>query len=121
MSVKPLIDNFKREGSTNEKPSSLFSCFVAMSKSPELIVHLYTKDNLVADIFSILATKTANNVIISCVMDFIENILVTGYDSNDEDGLAHKMLLLNMEPLVSSLHLYFQGDSVTKRYDVFLF
>ncbi|KAL9664606.1 hypothetical protein QQ045_020011 [Rhodiola kirilowii] len=115
MSVKPLIDNFKLEGSSSEKPSSLFSCFVAMSKSPKLVAHLYAKKNLVTDIFSILTTKTANEEIISCVMDFIENLLVTASNSNLEDGFAHKMLLSNLEPLVSSLHFYFQGDSGNKR------
>uniref|UniRef100_A0A7N1A2N7 ARM repeat superfamily protein n=1 Tax=Kalanchoe fedtschenkoi TaxID=63787 RepID=A0A7N1A2N7_KALFE len=114
-SVKPLIDNFKPEGSSSAKRSSLFSCFVAMSKSPKLVSHLYAKTNLVQDIFSILTIKTASEDIMLCVLEFIENLLVTDSISNYEDENTHKMLLLNLEPLVSSLHFYFQGDSTTKR------
>ncbi|KAI5404391.1 hypothetical protein KIW84_051523 [Lathyrus oleraceus] len=34
-SVKPLVDKFKQEAASSEKPSSLLSCFLAMSTPPE--------------------------------------------------------------------------------------
>ncbi|KAK9288950.1 hypothetical protein L1049_017421 [Liquidambar formosana] len=74
-SVKPLIDGFKQEGSSSEKPSSLFSCFIVMSRSHNLVSLLYREKNIIPDIFSILTVKTASEAIVSCVLEFIENLL----------------------------------------------
>ncbi|KAJ0799092.1 putative down-regulated-in-metastasis protein [Helianthus annuus] len=73
--LKPLIDGFKQEGASSEKPSSLFVCFLAMSKSHKLVSQFQRANNLVPDIFSILTVPTASEAIISCVLRFIENLL----------------------------------------------
>ncbi|KAJ6298901.1 hypothetical protein OIU76_019961 [Salix suchowensis] len=115
-SVKPLIDSFKREGSSSEKPSSLFSCFLAMSRSSHLVPLLFREKNLAPNIFSILTIPTASEAIISCVLNFIENLLNLEDDLNDEDNAAQRLLLLNLDELINSLHHLFQSDKATKRY-----
>ena len=114
-SVKPLVDGFKQEGSSSEKPSSLFSCFVAMSRSHNLVSLLYREKNLVADIFSILTVTTASEAIISCVLKFIENLLNLDSELDDEDVTIKKVLLPNIETLICSLHCLFQSCNATKR------
>ncbi|KAG5254304.1 U3 small nucleolar RNA-associated protein [Salix suchowensis] len=91
-SVKPLIDSFKREGSSSEKPSSLFSCFLAMSRSSHLVPLLFREKNLAPNIFSILTIPTASEL------------------------LYLVLLLLNLDELINSLHHLFQSDKATKRY-----
>ncbi|XP_011045607.1 PREDICTED: U3 small nucleolar RNA-associated protein 20-like [Populus euphratica] len=115
-SVKPLIDSFKQEGSSSEKPSSLFSCFLAMSRSSHLVPLLFREKNLAPNIFSILTIPTATEAIISCVLKFIENLLNLEDDLDDEDNAAQKLLLLNLDELINSLHHLFQSDKATKRY-----
>lgn len=115
-SVKPLIDSFKQEGSSSEKPSSLFSCFLAMSRSSYLVPLLFREKNLAPNIFSILTIPTASEAIISCVLKFIENLLNLEDDLDDEDNAAQKLLLLNLDELINSLHHLFQSDKATKRY-----
>jgi len=115
-SVKPLIDSFKQEGSSSEKPSSLFSCFLAMSRSSHLVPLLFREKNLAPNIFSILTIPTASEAIISCVLKFIENLLNLEDDLDDEDNAAQKLLLLNLDELINSLHHLFQSDKATKRY-----
>ncbi|XP_043723794.1 small subunit processome component 20 homolog [Telopea speciosissima] len=114
--VKPLIDGFKQEGSSSERPSSLFSCFVAMSKSCTLVSLLYREENLVPTIFSILTVKTASYAIITCVLGFIENLLNLDNDlDNNEDCSVKRVLLPNLEALIFSLHHLFQCRNGTGR------
>jgi U3 small nucleolar RNA-associated protein 20 len=37
-------------------------------------------------------------------------------DLDDEDNAAQKLLLLNLDELINSLHHLFQSDKATKRY-----
>ncbi|KAB1216916.1 hypothetical protein CJ030_MR4G016071 [Morella rubra] len=114
-SVKPLVDSFRQEGSSSEKPSSLFSCFVVMSGSHRLVSLLNREKNLVPDIFSILSVMSAPEAIISCVLKFVENLLNLDSEWGDEDGTIKRILLPNLETLICSLHCLFQSDSATKR------
>ncbi|KAI3979780.1 hypothetical protein MKX01_013875 [Papaver californicum] len=105
MSVKALIDCFKQEGSSSEKPSSLFSCFLAMSKSQTLVSLLHREESLVPSVFSVLTVKTASSAIISCVLSFIENLLNLDSDLINHGDLAVQTILLpNLNTLIGSLH-----------------
>ncbi|CAK7328417.1 unnamed protein product [Dovyalis caffra] len=115
-SVKSLIDSFKQEGSSSEKPSSLFSCFLAMSGSSHLVPLLFREKNLAPDIFSILTIPTASEAITSCVLKFIENLLNLEDNLDDENNAARRLLLLHLDKLINSLHHLFQSDKATKRY-----
>lgn len=112
-SVKSLMDAFKNEGSSSEKPSSLFSCFLSMSRSSKLVPLLYRERNLIPDIFSILTVTTASQAILSSVLKFIENLL-----THEDDGDIERVLVLNLEALLCSLHCCFQTAS--KRYSLVL-
>ncbi|OWM88808.1 hypothetical protein CDL15_Pgr020762 [Punica granatum] len=114
-SVKPLINNFKQEGSSSEKPSSLFSSFLAMSRSHRLVSLLYRAQNLVPDIFSILTVSTVSEAVVSGVLKFIENLLNLENDFGEEDNSVRSLLLLNLETLICSLHSLFMGNNVLKR------
>ncbi|OMO49638.1 Down-regulated-in-metastasis protein [Corchorus capsularis] len=114
-SVKPLIHGFKQEGSSSEKPSSLFSCFLAMSRSHQLVPLLCRERNLVPDIFSILTVPTASEAIISCVLKFISNLLELDIELDDEKSPIKSVIYSNLEALVFSLHHLFQNDSASKR------
>nr|XP_043629943.1 small subunit processome component 20 homolog [Erigeron canadensis] len=105
--LKPLIDGFKQEGASSEKPSSLFVCFLAMSRSHKLVSLFHRANNLVPDIFSILTVATASEAIISCVLRFIENLL--NLDTNLENGSSDVkgILLPSVDMLVCSLHQLF--------------
>lgn len=114
-SVKPLIDGFKQEASSSEKPSALFSCFIAMSRSKKLVSLLNRERNLLSDIFSILTVSTASEAIVSCVLKFIENLLKL--DEQESDNNAVKIILLpNIDTLVCSLHCLFTRTKASKRY-----
>ncbi|KAG1347740.1 hypothetical protein COCNU_06G015690 [Cocos nucifera] len=116
ISVKPLIDSFKQGGSSSEKPSSLFSCFIAMSRSPMLVSLLIREANLVPTIFSILTVKTASDAIISSVLDFIENLLNLDSDLDDqEDNSVKKILVPHLEILIHSLCELFQSHKHSHR------
>ncbi|GLU08657.1 hypothetical protein SLE2022_255570 [Rubroshorea leprosula] len=115
MSVKALIDGFKQEGSSSEKPSSLFSCFLAMSRSHKLVSLLCRESNLLPDIFSILTLTTASEAIISGVLKFIENLLILDNELDAEDVANQRVVHRHLEALVSSLHCLFQSDNVSKR------
>lgn len=117
MSVKALIDGFKQEGSSSEKPSSLFSCFLAMSRSHKLVFLLCRESNLLADIFSILTLTTASEAIISGVLKFIENLLILDNELDAEDIANQRVVHQHLEALVTSLHCLFQSDNVSKRYE----
>ncbi|TVU34273.1 hypothetical protein EJB05_16104 [Eragrostis curvula] len=109
-SVKPLIDCFTQESSSSEKPSSLFSCFMAMSRSPAL-APLLGANNLVPAIFSILTVKTASGSITSYALEFIENLLRLDIDLQQQDDHSVKKILApHMDVLLHSLH-----DFVTHR------
>lgn len=115
-SVEPLIKGFKQEGSSSEKPSSLFSCFLAMSRSHELVTLLHREKNLVPDIFSILTVSTASEAIKCYVLKFIENLLNLDKELDDDDTAVKSILLPNLEALICSLHCLFQHDNASKRY-----
>uniref|UniRef100_A0ACD5UJH9 Uncharacterized protein n=1 Tax=Avena sativa TaxID=4498 RepID=A0ACD5UJH9_AVESA len=103
-SVKPLIDCFRQEASSSEKPSSLFSCFMVMSQSPKLAPLLGT-NNLVPAIFSILTVRTASESITSYALEFIENLLRLDNDLElQEDHSVNKILVQHMDVLLNSLH-----------------
>ncbi|XP_068649715.1 uncharacterized protein [Aristolochia californica] len=107
-SVKPLIDSFKQEGSSSEKPSSLFSCFLAMSRSSFLVSLLAREEHLVPSIFSILTVKTASDAIVTSVLSFIENLLNLDSDfESQEDSGIKRVLLPNLEALIFNLHCLF--------------
>ncbi|XP_057982940.1 uncharacterized protein LOC131167895 isoform X2 [Malania oleifera] len=114
MSVKPLIHSFKQEASSSEKPSSLFSCFVGMSKSHNLVSLLCREENLVCDIFSILSITTASEAILSCVLKFIENLLILDTELGDEDNSIKQILVPNLDSLICNLHCLFLKKA-TKR------
>jgi len=103
-SVKPLIDCFTQEASSSEKPSSLFACFMAMSRSPKL-APLLGSNNLVPAIFSILTVKTASGSITTYALEFIENLLRLDVDlQQQDDHSVKKVLLPHMDVLIHSLH-----------------
>ncbi|XP_062109162.1 uncharacterized protein LOC133819824 isoform X2 [Humulus lupulus] len=112
-SVKPLVESFKQEGSSGEKPSSLFSCFVAMTRSQKLVPLLCREKSLVPDIFSILTVTSASEAIVRCVLKFIENLLYLDSELDSDD--VKKVLLPNLEALIGSLHGFFQSECATKR------
>nr|GLL39955.1 small subunit processome component 20 homolog [Ipomoea trifida] len=114
-SVKPLISGFKQEGASSEKPSSLFSCFLAMSRSYKLVPLLYREKNLVPDIFSMLSITTASKAIVCCVLKFIENLLTLDNEQSGEGNSIKMLLLPHLDVLVSSLHNLFVNDGPIKR------
>jgi U3 small nucleolar RNA-associated protein 20 len=120
-SIKPLIDGLKQEGASSEKPSSLLSCFLIMSESYKLIPLLNREKNLVPDIFSILTVDTASDAIISYVLKFIANLLDLDSEMMDSevvievDNGVKRILLENLDVLVSSLHHLFTCKNATKR------
>ncbi|CAN1813709.1 U3 small nucleolar RNA-associated protein 20 [Linum perenne] len=113
-SVEPLIRSFKHQGSSSEKPSSLFSCFTAMGKSQNLVSLLCRESSLVPSIFSILTVKTASKSIVDHVLKFIENLLILDEESADNNN-AKLVLLPNLDELTGSLHSLFKGDGSTVR------
>lgn len=116
ISVKPLIDNFKQEGSSSERPSSLFSCFIAMSRSPMLLSLLIREANLVPTIFSILTVRTASDAIISYVLNFIENLLNLDSDlDHEEDNSVKRVLVPHLEVLIHSLCELFRSCKESHR------
>jgi hypothetical protein len=115
-SVKPLIDCFRQEASSSEKPSSLFSCFMVMSQSPKLAPLLGT-NNLVPAIFSILTVRTASESITSYALEFIENLLRLDNDLEpQEDNSVLKILVQHMDVLLSSLHDFVNYRKELHRY-----
>lgn len=115
-SVKPLVASFKQEGASSEKPSSLFSCFLAMSRSSKLVPLLSREKNLVPDIFSMLAVSTASDAIVSSVLKFVENLLDLDIELGNEDNPLRRLLLPHIDVLVCSLHRLFVHDGAQKRY-----
>lgn len=114
-SVEPLIIGFKQEGSSSEKPSSLFFCFLAMSQSQNLVPLLCREKNLIPDTFSILSVPTASEAIVSSVLKFIENLLNLERELQLEKNTVREVLLSNLEALVDSLHHLFHNNPEKKR------
>ncbi|KAF8097526.1 hypothetical protein N665_0286s0035 [Sinapis alba] len=115
--VNPLIKNFKQEGSSSEKPSSLFSCFLSMSRSRNLVSLLCREESLVPDICSILTVTTASEAIKSSALKFIENLLCLDSELHEDDSMIKGFLNPYIETLFSSLHSLFIGD-INKRKSV---
>lgn len=114
--VKPLVDKFKQEAASSEKPSSLLSCFLAMSANNKLVALLYRKESLVPDIFSIISVNSASEAVIYCVLKFVENLLSLDNEFNDEDNSAQRVLLSNIKVLMDSMCCLFGSDNAIKRY-----
>ncbi|KAK7331456.1 hypothetical protein VNO77_25681 [Canavalia gladiata] len=115
-SVKPLIDKFKQEAASSEKPSSLLSCFLAMSANHKLVALLCRKESLVPDIFSIISINSASEAVIYCVLKFVENLLSLDNQLDNEDNSAQAVLLSNIKVLMDSMCSLFGSDNATKRY-----
>ncbi|KAJ9555652.1 hypothetical protein OSB04_010266 [Centaurea solstitialis] len=113
--LRPLIVGFKQEGASSEKPSSLFVCFLAMSRSHKLVSLFHRAENLVPDIFSILTVTTASEAIISCVLRFIENLLNLDTEVESGDSDVKGILLPNIDTLVCSLHCLFTSKSTSRK------
>lgn len=116
-SVRPLIDGFKQEGASSEKPSSLFSCFLCMTGSYKLISLLYREANLVPNILSILTVPTASEDILSCVLNFVENLLNLDSELDPEDDAIERILLPSLDALICGLHCLFKFNNVARRYE----
>lgn len=121
ISVKPLIDNFKQEGASSKKPSSLFYCFLAMSKNYKLVPLLYRERNLVPDIFSMLTIPSASEWILSCVLKFVKNLLKLDSELGEGNTSVKRVLLPHLDVLVCSLHSIFTNDNANRRYCFSLF
>ncbi|XP_061369187.1 uncharacterized protein LOC133312060 isoform X1 [Gastrolobium bilobum] len=114
-SVKPLIDKFKQEAANSEKPSSLLSCFLAMSANHKLVALLCKKESLVPDIFSIISVKSASEAVIYSVLKFVENLLSLDNQLDNEDSSAQRVLLSNVEVLMNSMCCLFRSNNAAKR------
>ncbi|CAE5958438.1 unnamed protein product [Arabidopsis arenosa] len=115
--VNPLIKSFKQEGSSSQKPSSLFKCFLSMSKSRNLVTFLCREEFLIPDIFSILTVTTASKDIKSSTLKFIENLLSLDNELDEDDHMIKGFLDPYIEALINSLHSLFRGD-ILKRNSV---
>ncbi|KAJ0262956.1 ARM repeat superfamily protein [Hirschfeldia incana] len=115
--VNPLIKNFKQEGSSSEKASSLFSCFLSMSRNRNLVTLLCREESLIPDICSILTVTTASDPIKSSALKFIENLLCLESELHEDDSMIKGFLDPYIETLFSSLHSLFIGD-ISKRKSV---
>ncbi|KAJ8444737.1 hypothetical protein Cgig2_030411 [Carnegiea gigantea] len=115
-SVKPLINRFKQEGSSSEKQSSLFFCFLAMSQSQNLISLLFRENNLIPDIISILSVPTASEAIVFSVLKFTENLLNLELEIGIGKNDVREVLLSSLDVLIDSLHHLFHLNPEKKRY-----
>ncbi|XP_004492742.1 uncharacterized protein [Cicer arietinum] len=114
-SVKPLVDKFKQEAASSEKPSSLLSCFLAMSANHKLVALLCREESLIPDIFSIVSVNSASEAIVYCVLKFVENLLSLDNQLDYEDSSVHRVLLSNIEVLMDSIWCLFGSDNAAKR------
>ena len=115
-SVKPLVAKFKKECLESQKPSSLFYCFIAMSKSYKLVPLLSKEENLVPDIFSMLSVPPASESILSCILKFTKNLLKLDNALDTEDATVKRVFLPHLDKLICGLHCIFTKNNVTKRY-----
>ncbi|KFK44281.1 hypothetical protein AALP_AA1G237800 [Arabis alpina] len=88
--MNPLIKSFKQEGSSSEKPSSLFSCFLSM-------------------------ITTASEDIKSYALKFIENLLILDHELEEHESMIKGFLDPYIEPLIISLHSLFIGDKSKRK------
>ncbi|XP_047962589.1 small subunit processome component 20 homolog isoform X2 [Salvia hispanica] len=114
-SVKPLVAKFKKECLESQKPSSLFYCFIAMSKSYKLVPLLSKEENLVPDIFSMLSVPPASESILSCILKFTKNLLKLDNALDTEDATVKRVFLPHLDKLICGLHCIFTKNNVTKR------
>ncbi|XP_058732408.1 U3 small nucleolar RNA-associated protein 20-like isoform X2 [Vicia villosa] len=114
-SVKPLVDKFKQEAASSKKPSSLLSCFLAMSANHKRVAILCREQSLIPDIFSIISVNSATKAIVYCVLKFVENLLSLDNQLDYEDSSAHRVLLSNIEVLMDSICCLFESDSASTR------
>lgn len=114
--LKPLIAGFKQEGASSEKPSSLFSCFLAMSRSLKFVSLLSREKYLIPDIFSMLTISSASDAIVSGVFKFVDNLLSLDSELDDANSSVKIVLLPHLDVLICSLHNLFTRDNATKRY-----
>jgi U3 small nucleolar RNA-associated protein 20 len=119
--VKPLIDKFKQEAASSEKPSSLLSCFLAMSANRKLVSLLYREESLIPDIYSIISVNSASEAVVYCVLKFVDNLLSLDNELNYEDSSVHRVLISNIEVLMDSICCLFGSDNAAKRYLIFIF
>ncbi|KAL3626591.1 hypothetical protein CASFOL_030140 [Castilleja foliolosa] len=115
ISIKPLIDHFKKECAESKEPSSLFKCFLAMSNNYKLVPLLDREKNLVPDIFSILKVPSASQSILSYVLKFIKNLLELDSELGSEDMSVKRIRLPHLDVLIDSLHSIFANGNATKR------
>ncbi|KAH0878443.1 hypothetical protein HID58_065837 [Brassica napus] len=113
--VNPLIKSFKQEGSSSEKPSSLFTCFLSMSKSPNLVTFLCREESLVPDIFSIPTVTTASEAIKSSALSFIKSLLSLEKDMEDDDHKNKGFLNPYIDALINNLHSLFCGNILRRK------
>ncbi|KAL7121582.1 hypothetical protein ACP275_02G190700 [Erythranthe tilingii] len=115
VSIKPLIAKFKQEGASSKKPSSLFYCFLAMSKNYKLVPLLFRESNLVPDIFSMLNIPSASEWIVSCVLKFTKNLLKLDSELGSEDIGVRIVSPSHLDVLITNLHSFFTNYKATKR------
>ncbi|KAL6493967.1 hypothetical protein OROGR_031876 [Orobanche gracilis] len=106
-SVKPLIANFKQEGASSKDPSSLFKCFLAMSKNYRLVPLLDREESLVPDIFFMLTIPSASESILSGALEFIKNILELDSELGSKD--------ISVKRILGSFITIFEKVNATKR------
>ncbi|XP_073273960.1 uncharacterized protein [Primulina huaijiensis] len=114
-SVRPLIANFAQEGASSKNPSSLFYCFLAMSKSNKLVPLLHKNGSLVPDIFSMLALPSASETILSCAFTFTMNLLELDSGLDSEDNRIKRIFLPHLDLLIQSVQSFFTNENITKR------
>ncbi|KAL6569638.1 hypothetical protein OROMI_014152 [Orobanche minor] len=106
-SVKPLIANFKQEGASSKEPSSLFKCFLAMSKNYKLVPLLDREESLVPDIFFMLTIPSASESILSGALEFIKNIMELESELGSKD--------ISVERILGIFITIFEKVNATKR------
>ncbi|KAL5061396.1 hypothetical protein RYX36_033000 [Vicia faba] len=114
-SVKPLVDKFKQEAASSEKPSSLLTCFLAMSSNHKLVAILCREQSLIPDIFSIVSVNSASEAIVNCVLKFVENLLSLDNQLDYVDSSAHRVLVSNIEVLMDSICCLFESGNASSR------
>ncbi|GAB2249577.1 hypothetical protein Droror1_Dr00012936 [Drosera rotundifolia] len=113
--VMPLIKGFKLESSSSEKPTSLFSCFLAMSRSHNLVSLLCREGNLIPDIFSVLSATSASDDVLIGVLKFVDNLLSLDTELENESDSVKKIIAPHIETLFCNLHMLFHDVHQKKR------
>lgn len=115
--IKPLVEKFRQESGSNETPSSLFTCFLEMSKSIKLASFLRREKSLVPNILSILSVKSVSEAMVSAILSFIENLLnlEDGNDEEQENILLQEILLPHLDILFTSMQNLVQLRRGNKR------